>query len=64
MKKLTFVSAMLALIGSSSAFSATLVSLHMNTAPMYTDSKFVIGLFSALIGIMAIRVYRNKLHNR
>jgi len=64
MKKVNLVTGILTLITSSSVFSAPLVSLHMNTVSLWTDSAIVISLLGTLTGIMAIRVYRNKLRNR
>ena len=64
MKKLTLITGILPLIASSSAFSAPLVNLHMPGVSLWTDSAIVISLFGTLVGIMAMRVYRNKLHNQ
>jgi len=64
MKKLTMLGGMLALVASSSAFSAPLITLHMAPTRLDVTSAVVLGLIGSLLVVMTLRVQHNKARNQ
>ena len=64
MKKLPLLGGMLALVASSSAFSAPLITLHMAPARLDVTSGVVLGLLGSLLVVMTLRIQRNKARNQ